>query len=65
MNNMKTSTSSPRLRTIAKEVMESAMDFPTQDRGEVLNALIECAAVDYELTDADVAVVQTIIWARS
>jgi hypothetical protein len=65
MNNMKTSTSSPRLRTIAKEVMESAMDFPSQDRGEVLEALIEIAAVENELTDAEVAVVQTLIWARS
>ena len=62
---MKTSTSSPRLRTIAKEVMESAMDFPSQDRGEVLEALIEIAAVENELTDAEVAVVQTLIWARS
>jgi uncharacterized tellurite resistance protein B-like protein len=65
MNNMKTSTSSPRLRKIAKDVMESAIDFPSEDRGEVLDALIEIAAVDHELTDAEVAVVQTLIWARS
>jgi uncharacterized tellurite resistance protein B-like protein len=65
MNNMKTSTSSPRLRKIAKDVMESAIDFPSEDRGEVLDALIEIAAVDHELTDADVAVIHTMIWARS
>lgn len=65
MNNMKTATSSPRLRKITKEVMEAVMDFPSGDRGEVLEALIEIAAVDHELTDAEVAVVQTLIWARS
>jgi uncharacterized tellurite resistance protein B-like protein len=65
MNNMKTATSSPHLRKIAKEVTEAVMDFPSGDRGEVLEALIEIAAVDHELTDAEVAVVQTLIWARS
>ena len=62
---MKTATSSPRLRKITKEVMEAVMDFPSGDRAEVLDALIEIAAVDHELTDAEVAVIQTLIWARS
>lgn len=62
---MKTATSTPRLRKITKEILESAMDYPSEARGEVLDALIECAAMDHELTDADVAVVQTMIWARS
>lgn len=65
MNNMKTATSSPRLRKITDDIMESALDYPSEARGEVLDALIEIAAVENELTDAEVAVIQTLIWARS
>jgi|688.fasta_scaffold2075050_2 hypothetical protein len=62
---MKTATSSPRLRKVTNEIMEMLSEYPNEARDEVLDALIECAAMDHELTSAEVAVVQTMIWARS
>ena len=62
---MKTATSSPRLRKITNEIMEMLSEYPNEARDEVLDALIKCAAMDHELTSAEVAVVQTMIWARS
>lgn len=62
---MKTATSTPRLRKITNEIMEMLSEYPNEARDEVLDELIKCAAMDHELTSAEVAVVQTMIWARS
>jgi uncharacterized tellurite resistance protein B-like protein len=62
---MKTATSSPRLRKITNEIMEMLSEYPNEARDEVLDELVKCAAMDHELTSAEVAVVQTMIWARS
>jgi uncharacterized tellurite resistance protein B-like protein len=45
--------------------MEMLSEYPNEARDEVLDELIKCAAMDHELTSAEVAVVQTMIWARS
>ena len=65
MDNMKTATSSPRLRKVTNDIMEMLAEYPDEARSEVLDALIDVAVMDHELTDAEVAVVQTMIWARS
>lgn len=62
---MKTATSTPRLRKITNEIMEMLSEYPNEARDEVLDELVKCAAMDHELTSAEVAVVQTMIWARS
>lgn len=62
---MKTATSTPRLRKVTNEIMEMLSEYPNEARDEVLDELIKCAAMDHELTSAEVAVVQTMIWARS
>lgn len=62
---MKTAKSTPRLRKITDDIMEMLEEYPNEARDEVLDELIKCAVMDHELTDAEVAVVQTMIWARS
>jgi uncharacterized tellurite resistance protein B-like protein len=65
MNTATTATSSPRLRKVTNEIMEMLSEYPNEARDEVLDELVKCAAMDHELTSAEVAVVQTMIWARS
>lgn len=62
---MKTVTSTPRLRKVTNEIMDMLSEYPNEARDEVLDELIKCAAMDHELTNAEVAAVQTMIWARS
>lgn len=62
---MKSAKVTPRLTKVTNDIMEMLAEYPDEARSEVLDALIDVAVMDHELTDADVAVVQTMIWARS
>lgn len=62
---MKSAKVTPRLTKITDDIMEMLEEYPNEAREEVLDALVEVAVMDHELTSAEVAVVQTLIWARS
>jgi hypothetical protein len=58
-------TVNKRLKRIADDLLETLADYPNEARDEVISELMEITVREEELTYAERAVIETLIWAHS
>jgi hypothetical protein len=58
-------TVNKRLKRIANDILETVADYPSEARDEVIGEMMSIMAREEELTSAERAVVETLIWAHS